>query len=349
MGIKLFTVLVLIFSSGLSINAQTLLLENFNYPAGDSLGAHSWVNFSGGSTNVLTVVSPGLTYSGYPLSGIGNACKVLNTGQDDYKSLPVPDSCGAVYAAFMVKIDSARTTGDYFFAFLTSTSTTSFTARIYAKDTSNSLRIGLSKGPSTQGPIVYSSSAYQFHTVYLIVAKYKFYTTSNTDDSVSLYIFNSGIPASEPVIPSIGPVGGTGTDASNIGRIAIRQGTASQAPILTIDGIKITNAWSLICADIKTIGTNTEKFELYQNYPNPFNPVTVIGYSLLVNSFVTLKVYDILGEKVATLVNEFKKAGTYETQFPNKQYTNNQIPSGIYFYKLETKEFISVKRMILLK
>jgi len=62
-----------------------------------------------------------------------------------------------------------------------------------------------------------------------------------------------------------------------------------------------------------------DKFSLSQNYPNPFNPGTVISYSLLVNSFVSLKVYDAIGREVVTLVNEFQKTGTYETQFPITQ------------------------------
>ncbi len=353
MGIKLFTFLILIFSSALLLQAQTLLLENFNYPAGDSLGAHGWVNFSGGATNVLTVVSPGLTYSGYPLSGIGNACRVLNSGQDDYKSFAVPDSSGSVYAAFIVRIDTAKTAGDYFFGLLPSTSTTSYTARIYAKDSANSLYFGLSKGAATQGPIIYSGNSFQFGVIYLLIVKYKFNTYSNTDDSLSLYVFSSGIPSAEPAVPSIGPVGGTGTDASNLGRVALRQGTASQAPILTIDGIKVTTTQSLIYANIKTIGTNADKFELCQNYPNPFNPGTTIKFEVFkVNTplrrgeggRIILKVYDILGKEVATLVNEKLLPGIYETNF-----SGNRLPSGIYFYKLETNEFTSVKKMILLK
>jgi len=358
MGIKLFTISLLFFSFSFLIDAQTLFTENFSYPAGDSLGAHGWVNFSGGTTNVLTVVSPGLTYSGYPLSGIGNACRVLNSGQDDYKSLPVPDSSGSVYAVFVVRIDTAKTAGDYFFGLLPSTSTTSYTARVYAKDSANSLWFGLSKGASSQGPILYSGNSFQFGVTYLLIVKYKFNTSSNTDDSLSLYVFNSGIPATEPAVPSVGPVGGTGTDASNLGRVAIRQGTASQAPILAIDGIKITTTWSLIYANIKTISTNADKFELYQNYPNPFNPSTIIRFRIprsengkwkIENGQVFLKVYDNLGREVATLLNEKLSPGVYEIPFSINQFSGKQLPSRIYFYKLKTNEFTSVKKMILLK
>jgi ligand-binding sensor domain-containing protein len=85
-------------------------------------------------------------------------------------------------------------------------------------------------------------------------------------------------------------------------------------------------------------------FSLSQNYPNPFNPSTVISYQLPVIGFVTLKVYDILGREVATLVNEEKPAGEYEVEFDGSNLT-----CGIYFYQLKAGEFAETKKMILLK
>jgi hypothetical protein len=85
-------------------------------------------------------------------------------------------------------------------------------------------------------------------------------------------------------------------------------------------------------------------YSLSQNYPNPFNPSTVISYQLPVISSVTLKVYDILGREVATLVNEEKPAGSYEVQFDASGLT-----SGIYFYQLNAGQYSETKKMILLK
>jgi photosystem II stability/assembly factor-like uncharacterized protein len=88
-----------------------------------------------------------------------------------------------------------------------------------------------------------------------------------------------------------------------------------------------------------------DKYSLSQNYPNPFNPSTNIKYQLVNNKFVSLKVYDILGKEVATLMNEFQRAGTYVTQF-----SKNQLPSGVYFYSLYIDGVrIDTKKMILLK
>jgi hypothetical protein len=85
-------------------------------------------------------------------------------------------------------------------------------------------------------------------------------------------------------------------------------------------------------------------YNLYQNYPNPFNPSTKISYQLPFGSNVSLKVYDILGNEIATLVDEYKPAGMY-----NVQFTMNNLPSGVYFYQLKVGEFIQTKKMVLLR
>ena len=85
-------------------------------------------------------------------------------------------------------------------------------------------------------------------------------------------------------------------------------------------------------------------YNLEQNYPNPFNPETKISWHIAVGSFVTLKVYDVLGNEVATLVNEEQPAGTYQVSF-NQQ----QLASGIYFYQLRAGDFVQTKKMILLR
>jgi hypothetical protein len=86
------------------------------------------------------------------------------------------------------------------------------------------------------------------------------------------------------------------------------------------------------------------KFGLNQNYPNPFNPSTTINYSLAKAGNVKLSVYDITGSKIVTIVNENKPAGSYRVQF-----NGSNLPSGIYFYKLEAGQFSQIKKMILLK
>ncbi|MBK6914333.1 MAG: T9SS type A sorting domain-containing protein [Ignavibacteriales bacterium] len=100
---------------------------------------------------------------------------------------------------------------------------------------------------------------------------------------------------------------------------------------------------------VKEDQTVPKEFVLYQNFPNPFNPSTAIDYDLPVSSRVTLKIFDILGREIETLVDEFQQAGSHSAQY----LSNAELPSGVYFYQLAidggAKNFISVKKMMLLK
>ena len=100
--------------------------------------------------------------------------------------------------------------------------------------------------------------------------------------------------------------------------------------------------------DVKGETVTPKTFALFQNYPNPFNPNTVISWQLPVSSFVTLMVYDMLGNEVATLVNEEKSAGTYEVEF-HSAVGNQQLASGIYFYQLRTDDFVATKKLVMMK
>ena len=91
--------------------------------------------------------------------------------------------------------------------------------------------------------------------------------------------------------------------------------------------------------------------KLYQNYPNPFNPITKIEWQSPVDGFQTLKIYDVLGNKIVTLVNEYRAAGKYEINFngSNLPAGSQSLPSGVYFYQLKVGSFVQAKKMILLK
>jgi photosystem II stability/assembly factor-like uncharacterized protein len=86
------------------------------------------------------------------------------------------------------------------------------------------------------------------------------------------------------------------------------------------------------------------EYALYQNYPNPFNPATTIDYQLPKQSFVKLKLFDVLGRETATLVDEAENAGKHSVRFEALS-----LPSGVYFYKIETGDFVQTRRLILLK
>jgi photosystem II stability/assembly factor-like uncharacterized protein len=97
-------------------------------------------------------------------------------------------------------------------------------------------------------------------------------------------------------------------------------------------------------SDILEVLIAPSKFSLEQNYPNPFNPNTNIQFAISSLQFVTLKVYDVLGNEVATLVNQEKPAGNYEVEFDA-----SHLSSGVYYYQLWTGEFVETKKMILLR
>ena len=86
------------------------------------------------------------------------------------------------------------------------------------------------------------------------------------------------------------------------------------------------------------------KFEMFQNYPNPFNPQTSIKYTLPKAAQVKIEVYNILGQRVATLVDEVKKAGTHIVTF-----NAAKLASGLYIYTIRAKDFYAVKKMIVTK
>jgi flagellar hook assembly protein FlgD len=95
-------------------------------------------------------------------------------------------------------------------------------------------------------------------------------------------------------------------------------------------------------------------FSLKQNYPNPFNPITTVTFKVQGSKFkvplpTTLKIYNILGQKVRTLVDEPKRAGNYEVVWDGKDDNGKEVASGIYFYQLKAGDFTEAKKMLLLK
>lgn len=89
---------------------------------------------------------------------------------------------------------------------------------------------------------------------------------------------------------------------------------------------------------------NPDKFTLNQNYPNPFNPSTILSYSLKTDASVRLTIYNLVGQSVQVLVDSYQSAGDYEIVFDA-----NDLPAGVYLYKLQVGDYSSVKRMTLVK
>ncbi|MCU0332227.1 MAG: T9SS type A sorting domain-containing protein [Ignavibacteriaceae bacterium] len=115
---------------------------------------------------------------------------------------------------------------------------------------------------------------------------------------------------------------------------------ALQLPVLLIGSF-----WPQLPSPVEdNTEINLSSYQLFQNYPNPFNPATIISYQLPSSNNVTLKIYDVLGNEVARLVDEYKTAGSYEAKFDA-----SRLSSGVYLYTLRAGEFIRTKKMILIK
>jgi len=115
----------------------------------------------------------------------------------------------------------------------------------------------------------------------------------------------------------------------------------------SIGAIGLVDSLTLSTSITNVNGHNTkhpQKFELSQNYPNPFNPKTIINYELPITNYVDLSIYNILGQKVISLVNKKQEAGSHKVEWNASEY-----PSGVYYYQLYTGDYMEVKKMILLK
>ncbi len=152
------------------------------------------------------------------------------------------------------------------------------------------------------------------------------------DNQVNWYSFNSGAGVSDSanaiLFSSIGTL--SGAKSSN-------DSTTINSGFLGYNSLIITD----VAGEKNPLPTS---FDLHQNYPNPFNPSTIIQFVIPKSSFVNLKVYDILGKEVTTLVNENKEPGYY-----NVNFDGYKLASGIYIYRIVAGSYISTKKMLLIK
>ncbi len=153
-----------------------------------------------------------------------------------------------------------------------------------------------------------------------------------TATSVSSYTqFTASIVYDTTIIPDSAAISISISPAENI-----HSGSEYYIDDLSFSGITAVDANKVI--------TTAKNFRLEQNYPNPFNPSTIINYSIPRATFVTLNVYNVLGEKVETLVSENKPAGNYSVNF-----NASKLSSGVYFYRINAGNFIQTKKLMVLK
>lgn len=240
---------ILILSYFGQTKAQQLLTENFSYTASQALTANGWTQIGASGNNPILVSSGGLSYSGYILSSIGNASTLGSTGQDAYKDLATSITSESVYTSFMLRIDTAQLSGDYFLGYYSTGGFPTFTGRLYAKLSSTGYyKLGVSKANETA---VYSNDSFAIGLTTLVVLKYQF-IKGTANDSVYVYNFTSGFPSVEPSLALVATMGVTSPDAASAGRIALRQGSTISSPACRIDGIRVGTSW----LDLNSTTTN---------------------------------------------------------------------------------------------
>jgi len=150
--------------------------------------------------------------------------------------------------------------------------------------------------------------------------------------SVERSFFPAGFGFSQSAsITLISSVGEPFVGFSRIGSTSIRSGSLFRNAVI-VTGLRESNDQLPL------------KYALYQNYPNPFNPSTTVRYDLPKATFVTLTIFDLLGRQISTIVEEEKPAGTYQVNV----YVPN-LPSGVYFYRIQARDFVKTKKFVLLR
>ncbi|MBK6772327.1 MAG: hypothetical protein IPG78_09405 [Ignavibacteria bacterium] len=232
----------------LSYNAksQPLFVENFNFPVRDSLENTGTWFASGPVTNKnVKVISPGLSYTGYLGSGIGNNVFFSNQPDGDVvlSSFNVQIS-GTVYLSFLIRVDSlsASATEGFNICLDEGGGSTNLNTKIYIKKiNSSTFNIGIKK---CDGIVKYSPAVYSKNTTYLVMCSYTFVSGLNNDIS-RLYVSTSGVPATEPAAPATADT--SGVDIDDIGEICLNNSfiqSGLQGSSVKIDGIRIGTSWS---------------------------------------------------------------------------------------------------------
>jgi hypothetical protein len=331
---KIFLSAFLLLTSVCAGYSQLLFLENFNYTSGTTLTSNGWVAHSAAGTNAQTVGSSGLMYTGYAGSGVGNSVSLITSGEDVDTALTSAVTTGTAYASLLVRVDSATSAGDYFFHFIANTRTSNvFMGRLFAKKGANAgpnnLSFGISKSSTAAAtPMVYSDSIYSFATTYLVVVKYVFNTGGTTDDAVSLFVFaDPTLPAVEPATPTVGPVTTTQTDATSLSFIALRQGTASTAPLVTVDAIRVGLTWNDAPLPVQLAsftGSSTSAGCVRLNWTT-ISEINNYGFSVQ-RSRDRSAIIDV--------PNSFVPGHGTTNERHVYQFNECGVPSGIWFYRL---------------
>lgn len=320
--------------------------DGFNYPAGSTLGGQGgWVNNNTGDS--IQVITGSLSFAGFPASA-GNKISFDGAGVDPTIEF-VRDTVGTIYYSYLIRVTAVggMTAEGYCSGYYQSPTSTTSGALVWIKPDGSGFDFGLSTRLASVK--AYTGSTRSLNTTYLVVSAYKF-IDGTTNDSSYLWVnpdattFGKTAPA-----PTLGTVNNT-TDLTGLARLFIRQDLANTTPFIELDEVRIGRTWAQVTSGTGATSVDKESdmipqaFRLEQNYPNPFNPSTTIRFSVASAGSVSLRVFDMLGREMATLVNETMAPGTYSVK-----WNASSAPSGIYFTTLRAGNSVETKRMALVK
>ncbi|MFZ1322515.1 MAG: hypothetical protein WAT71_13245 [Ignavibacteria bacterium] len=242
---KICLALFLVFASVTMSSSQILFSENFNYPVKDTLDDIGGWNSSNNSNSFIKVTSSGLTYPGYISSGIGNCVSFANLPNS---SLSVNnfgnENSGTIYMSYMIRVDSlatGATEGSVISLDEAGGATNNNTYLFVKKLTSSTFNFGIRK---YNGVTVYSQTIYNINITYIIIVNREF-KPGDFNDVAKLYVFTSGVPATEPAVPSA--IDTVGYDVNNIGEVTIQNsyiGSGLNGSSMKLDGIRIGKSWN---------------------------------------------------------------------------------------------------------
>ena len=306
------------------------LTEIFNYTTGSNLTDNGFVAHSSAGTNPIEVTESPLIYTGYLNSGLGKSVSLTGSGEDVNKAFDSVYS-SSVYASFMVNVQSASTTGDYFFNLAPENSTSIFCGKVFVKDDgAGNLAFGVSKRNNT-ATAVYTANTYALNTTYLLVVKYTFNNGSTVDDQVSLWV-NPALSGVEPAanITATDSV----PDAISLGLFALRQGGSTTAPTLTLGGVRISTNWiPQVNSTFSSVLTMSNGWNLI-SFPG-LHPNSMLADTLYRGKDPLASVYKYTTSGfvgVSTLVNG---EGYWLKHSGNRTYNwNGTVQSGILYPKL---------------
>jgi hypothetical protein len=232
--------LTVLFST--AINSQVLFTEDFSYSVGNLVPNGGWAVTGSAVTTPIQVIATGLNYTGYTGSGIGGAVQFGTSGEDDNHPLSDSVSSGTVYCSALVNCSAAQV-GDYFMHFGDGGSFNFVVRTGIRVSATNGFDFGLIKN-STGGAQQWTNQPLVLNQTYLVVLKYTYNTGSLIDDQADLFI-NPNLGAAEPTATLTTAAGNDmGTSGVAIKTINFRQGSASNAATVQVDGIRVGRTWA---------------------------------------------------------------------------------------------------------